>query len=141
VITILGAAAAVIGSWVLPAVLTPPNEDAAYVWIVFAPASGFIGAFVAGYVTIWRRAGLLGSAAAAAGFVAAELLVWVAYPAVPDDTALLPMHLAIAGVPFAVGCLLGAIAAAAWERPGGAARVARFFDFTHTALVVTGCAS
>lgn len=39
------------------------------------------------------------------------------------------MHLAIAGVPFAVGCLLGAIAAAAWERPGGAARVARFFDF------------
>ena len=128
VIAILGAAAAVIGSWILPAVLTPPSEDAGYVWVVFAPASGFIGGLIVGYVTLWRRAGLLGFAAALGAFAAAELLVWVAYPAAPNDTALLPLHLAIPGVAFVVGCLLGAIAGAAWERPGGAARAASFFS-------------
>jgi hypothetical protein len=128
VIAILGAAAAVIGSWILPAVLTPPSEDAGYAWIVFAPASGFIGGLIVGYAILWRRVGLLGFAAALGAFAAAELLVWVVYPAAPDDAALLPLHLAIPGVPFVMGCLLGAIAGAAWERPGGAARAASFFS-------------
>lgn len=127
-IAILGAAAAVIGSWILPAVLTPPNEDAGYVWIVFAPASGFIGGLIVGYVTLWRDVDLLGFVVALGAFAAVELLAWVAYPAAPDDTALLPLHVAIPGVPFVVGCLLGAIAGAAWERPGGAARATSFFS-------------
>ena len=108
VIMILGAGAAVIGSWILPAVLTPPREDAGYLWIVFAPASGFIGGLIVGFITLWRHVGLLGFAAAVGAFAAAELLVWGAYPAAPDDTAMLPLHLAIPGVPFVVGCLLGA---------------------------------
>jgi hypothetical protein len=116
VIAVVAAAAALIGSWVIPATATPPREDTGVPWIIFAPASGFIGGLVAGYIIGWRHLGGLGVAAALGSFAAAELLVWVAYPAAPDDMSLLPFHFAIPGVPFAVGCLFRAAVCAPSRR-------------------------
>jgi len=129
VIAAIVALAAVVGSWVIPAMTTPSGEDAGWVWIISAPALGFIGGLVTGYVISWRHVGGLGFAAAFGVFAAAELLVWVAYPAVPDDPNLLPLHVAIPGVPFFVGYVLGAIAGAVFEGPGGAERAARFLSW------------
>jgi len=135
VIVVVAAAAALIGSWVIPVMATPPGEDAGLPWIIFAPASGFIGGLVAGYIISWRHVGGLGVAAALGSFAAAELLVWIAYPAAPDDMNLLAFHFAIPGVPFAVGCLLGAIAGDVWERPGGAAEADNFLTGMLSGLV------
>jgi hypothetical protein len=125
VIAVVAAAAALVGSWVLPAMTTPVGEDAGLPWIVFAPVSGFIGGLMAGYIIGWRHLGGLGAAAALGSFAAAELLVWVAYSAAPHDMNLLPFHFAIPGVPFAVGCLMGDV----WSRPGGAEAADNVFSY------------
>jgi hypothetical protein len=51
----------------------------------------------------------------------------VASPGKPADADYLPW-IAIGGAAFLVGWLLGAVAAAFWERPGGAASALEFFS-------------